>query len=77
LDLLRKFILIVEKYSFNIGELPQLVYRLRIDLRGLGSSDDFSYRVRITALGFVNEYFGSITGGSEVRASAALDFAVT
>lgn len=57
LDLLRKFILIVEKYSFNIGELPHLVYRLRIDLRGLGSNEDFTYRVRITALGLVNEYF--------------------
>lgn len=72
LDLLRKFILIVEKYSFNIGELPQLVYRLRIDLRGLGSSADFIHQVRITALGYVNEYFGSIFEGPTLPLRAAL-----
>jgi hypothetical protein len=72
LELLRKFILIVEKYSFSIGELPQLVYHLRVDLRAIGQADDFTYRVRVTALGLVNEYFGGIFEGASLPLRAAV-----
>jgi len=72
LQLLRKFILTVEKYSFTIGELPHLVHNLRVDLRAIDQEDNFTSRVRSTALDLVEKYFGPIFQGPSLPLRAAV-----